>query len=116
MKKLVIVALCIALFAVLTACSSKKAEGSDKSASAAQELKLTVKKDAFEKPEYKVKSGDTIRFVNDAKGSLYIEITGMSVKLDSDNPKKEVKVTAGVYDAIAKYSDGKLIKSKIVVE
>lgn len=112
MRKYLILVTVIVLAMIGAGCSSTKPEAKDKP----KEVKITAAGNKLEKDEYKLKVGDRVAFTIDPKQMDSVEIKGTDIKLDKANPNKEYEAkTAGIFDITAQ-TQGKILKSKMIIQ
>lgn len=99
----------------------QEAQEAEAAAGKLPQLKVTASNWQFDAPDYKVKSGQPTKVSLSLKEGVHaIEIVGLGVKLDKDNPSKEVTFDKpGTYeiDCVLPCGEGHAkMKAKLVVE
>ncbi|ANE48341.1 cytochrome C oxidase subunit II [Paenibacillus swuensis] len=124
MHKWVMATLCSALVVlslVLMTVGLPKAEEAESPEEAANTLKIVASNFKFDQQEYKVKAGETktVKLQNKL-GKHGVEIQGLDVKLDENNPEKEVTFDKpGTYELVCSVMCGEGhmdMKSVLIVE
>ncbi|TCZ77494.1 hypothetical protein E0485_10915 [Paenibacillus albiflavus] len=91
MSVLLIVAIVLGVGVLYSSISERSALAEQEKKEAGKSIKITASNFHFDKPEYKVKQGETwlLKFSN-ADGVHAMEIDGLDIKLDKANASKEV--------------------------
>lgn len=99
----------------------QEAKEAEAAAGKSQQLKIVASNWQFEAADYTIKSGEPTKVSMSLKEGVHaIEITGLDIKLDKDNPSKQVTFDKpGTYEIICTLPCGEghaKMKSKLVVQ
>jgi cytochrome c oxidase subunit 2 len=125
-KKITVVLLALALTLALAACGAKENTAAEPETDGANTevsgnvVTIEAKNFEFGQQEYKVKKGETVKFVLDSKGNHGIKVEALGVNLDSKNKSQEVTLNdAGTYEIVCSIMCGGghgNMKAKLIVE
>lgn len=122
MKKTIVYLLALIVVLVLAACAKKEEPASSPAASApaSGELKITATNWSFDKTEYKVKKGDTLKVSLDSKeGAHGIKIDKLGINVGTNKSQDVTFDKAGTYDIICSIPCGAghaKMTAKLIVE
>lgn len=106
-KKITVVLLALALTLALAACGAKENTAAEPEqvvadpASSGNIVTIEATNFEFGQQEYKVKKGETVKFVLDSKGNHGVKVEALGLNLDSKNKSQEVTLNdAGTYEIV----------------